>query len=153
MSVILKNVRVSVSLVLKKVVIPAGGEAGPETVTLQTLLSGFAAHGVGATTTRGRSPPGRRNEFFVTLACGGLQGACASSAAGGGQGFSLVVGSGMVRIAGTGEPGLYYGVKTLCQLLRFYSSPSKESAKLDIPCCILRDEPEVARRSLVLDVR
>ncbi|CAM9143971.1 unnamed protein product [Scytosiphon promiscuus] len=133
------------------VVLPAGGEAGPGTVTLQTLLAAFTSHGVGATCTRGRSPPGGRNEFYVTLACGGLQGACASSAARGGQGFSLTIGSSMVRVAGTGEPGLYYGVKALCQLLRFYSS-SKE-ATLDIPCCILRDEPDVVRRSLVLDVR
>lgn len=129
-----------------------GGEAGPGTITFQTLLAAFASHGVGATTTRGRSPLGRRSAFFVTLACGGLQGACASSAAGGGQGFSLVIGSGMVRVAGTGEPGLYHGVRTLCQLLRFYSTSSKE-ATLDIPCCIIRDEPDVVRRSLVVDVR
>lgn len=114
--------------------------------------------GVAATCTRGRCPPGRGGEFFVTLACGGLQGACSAGGGGGGggggQGFSVVVGSGMVRVAGTGEPGLYYGVRTLCQLLRFYARPSRagESA-LGIPCCILRDEPDVVRRSLVLDVR
>lgn len=67
----------------------------------------------------------------------------------------MVVGSGMVRVAGTGEPGLFYGVRTLCQLFRFYALPSTGggAAGLDVPCCILRDEPDIARRSLVVDVR
>lgn len=68
----------------------------------------------------------------------------------------MVVGSGMVRVAGTGEPGLYYGVRTLCQLFRFYARPATRAAgeaALGIPCCILRDEPDVVRRSLVVDVR
>eukprot|EP00752_Nemacystus_decipiens_P002252 g2133.t1 len=159
------------------IVVPAGGVAGPGTLILRTLEAAFASHGVAATYTRGRCPPGRGGEFFVTLACGGLQGACSSSSSssssaaggragvggggsggggGGGQGFSVVVGSGMVRVAGTGEPGLFYGVRTFCQLFRFYARPSRavagESA-LGIPCCILRDEPDVVRRSLVLDVR
>lgn len=153
-----------------KVVVPAGGVAGPGTLILRTLEAAFVAHGVAATCTRGRCPPGRGGEFFVTLACGGLQGACSSSSSsaaggggggvagggggGGGQGFSVVVGSGMVRVAGTGEPGLYYGVRTLCQLFRFYARPSRGGESiLGVPCCILRDEPDVVRRSLVLDVR
>lgn len=83
-----------------------------------------------------------------------MQGACASSLSGGSrQGFSVVVGSGMVKVAGTGEPGLFYGVRTLCQLFRFYAMPRPRESSLDIPCCILRDEPDVVRRSLVLDVR
>lgn len=162
----------------EKVVVPAGGVAGPGTLILRTLEAAFASHGVAATCTRGRCPPGRGGEFFVTLACGGLQGACSSSSSssssaagggggvggggsgggGGGQGFSVVVGSGMVRVAGTGEPGLYYGVRTLCQLFWFYARPARAAAAagesaLGIPCCILRDEPDVVRRSLVLDVR
>ncbi|CAM9883806.1 unnamed protein product, partial [Laminaria digitata] len=59
----------------------------------------------------------------------------------------------MVRVSGTGEPGLLYGVRTLCQILRIYASqPAKDSA-LRIPCCMIRDEPDVTRRSLIVDVR
>lgn len=36
---------------------------------------------------------------------------------GDGQGFHLVAGAGMVRVAGNGEAGLYYGVCALAQIL------------------------------------
>lgn len=100
-----------------QLVLPMNGIAGPGTHTLEILLEALTSKGVTATCTRGACPSVGKNKFVVALACGGLQRACALTASTGGQGYSLVATEGMIRVTGSGEAGLYYGVSTLCQIL------------------------------------
>lgn len=104
-----------------QLVLPLNGIAGPGTHTLEILLEALTSKGVTARCTRGACPSAGGNEFVVALACGRLQRACAQTPSTavtfGGQDYSLVATEGMIRVAGTGEAGLYYGVCTLCQIL------------------------------------
>ncbi len=64
------------------------------------------------------------------------------------QAYRLRVGDGVVEITGNGEPGLFYGVQTLSQLLR-----SDESGSLRAPRCTIEDWPEYQLRFLHWDTK
>jgi hexosaminidase len=64
------------------------------------------------------------------------------------QGYSLAVTAKGVEIVGKDEPGLYYGVQTLIQLLR--RSPSGE---VEVPCLETRDWPDIRLRAIHYDTK
>lgn len=108
---------------ITQVILPANGVACAGSLIYRTLSSALASHGIVSHPTRARIPPGSGGQFFVSLACSSSRASFGSSSCRpssvDGQGFSLVAGAGMIKIAGTGEAGLYYGVCMLEQLLRY----------------------------------
>jgi hexosaminidase len=61
--------------------------------------------------------------------------------------YTMQVNSNGVTIAGDNEPGSFYGVQTLIQLL-----PTEKSSSLKIPFVDITDYPRFAYRGMMLDV-
>ncbi|MCK4299498.1 MAG: glycoside hydrolase family 20 zincin-like fold domain-containing protein, partial [Planctomycetes bacterium] len=53
------------------------------------------------------------------------------------QGYTLTVSAEGVEVVGVDEPGLYYGVQTLIQVLR-----RNAAGEVEAPCCSIRDWPD-----------
>ncbi len=62
------------------------------------------------------------------------------------QGYILDINKRGVRITGHDEPGLYYGMMTLCQIVRQYALGG------ELPFLHIEDWPDFMRRGVVLDI-
>lgn len=60
-----------------------------------------------------------------------------------GEGYRLVIGARRVDLLGDGQPGLFYGLQTLLQILRSAGA---------LPCLEIEDEPALAHRGYYLDI-
>jgi len=64
------------------------------------------------------------------------------------QGYELVVGAESIRITGSDEPGIFYGVCTLIHLLT--QSTLQPIALL--PCLVIQDYPDFPARGVMIDI-
>jgi hexosaminidase len=64
------------------------------------------------------------------------------------QAYRLKIAPGLIEIVGNGDPGLFYGVQTLLQLLR-----TKSGGGLQLPVCVIEDWPAYRLRFLHWDTK
>ena len=67
------------------------------------------------------------------------------------QGYRLVINDAGISVVGTDEPGLFYGVSTLIQLIRLHA-PATPSDPLTLPGLRITDWPDFPHRGVLLDV-
>ncbi len=60
-----------------------------------------------------------------------------------GESYEITVSPNRIQVEGDGQPGVFYGLQTLRQLIRQFGSA--------IPCCRIHDQPKMANRAFYLD--
>ncbi len=69
------------------------------------------------------------------------------------QSYKLVINSSGVSIIGSDEPGLFYGIQTLIQLLKICYDPKNPLSKsLELPHLIIDDWPDFPHRGVMIDI-
>jgi len=116
--------------------------ASPATIFAARGLARAIAEATGLTPQLRKGTFGPEERQLLTLAM--VEGNGGKEGSEGPEGYTLRIDAGRIAIVGGGEAGLFYGVQTLCQLLRTQGR--------HLPALAIDDAPALPHRGLMLDV-